>query len=869
MPSSRWLAVALAIASFSRGVSAQDVEMLGRRYGTRPPAGYYRELARDPDAFRFTRGRAARLREAVEQRAIEAQRAPGGPGAPGPAGAAGVGGPALSLGPRTGPVVGDIYVPVVLGLFDESPAPPYSPTTIQSAYFGAQPGAATVSTYYAEVSSDSISLDGEVRDWVRSTRSEAETTQGESSLVCCGIGDYIKDILSMQGSVDWGLFDNDGPDGLPNSGDDDGYVDALAVMHASHGAECDGSDNRIWSHKWALRDASSGGAYQTTTPALADSIPYIKIDDYFVQGVLSCPQDGTGLNPIGVFVHETGHAFGLPDLYDTRQFGDHAGAGYWDLMASGTYGCSGGSPALPCHMGAWSKAMLGWVDVVTLAPGTDFGTLTLPPVEAAGVVYRVDAGDGSDEYFLLENRQEVAPAFDKNLLAEGLLVWQIDWDVVLARWAQNTVNSNAHMGVWLRQADGQDDLGRSGGGRGDSGDPFPGLTSNTAFHAASSPASVSFQGSATGLTMLGIAGSGDDVEFDLLTRFTTLTVEATGTSGGGAGLFTVNALTVAGPPSNFVLAAPFESRTIAAAAGEPLGPGERRPFDQWIDEPAAPRTRVLSTPLVDTTLTAAYAGTEYELAIAVTGGVNGVSPGSFTAAPAPADPTSPGLWFEPGLDVEVTAIPQTGFTFAAWTGALEGQSNPASVTMTAPAQAGADFQLTYAVADVQVGLTATVAQDVQLVAQNGTAPITWELLAGTVPQGLALGLDGRLTGASLDLGTYPLTVRATDAIGLTATATLTLDVARPSIPIAELASAFLLGGPALDPVEAAFLDRQGNGDGTYDLGDFRAWVLANPSLPLSAELGLLAGPEVTLMRTLEVPVWLERQRPGGAGEKRP
>jgi hypothetical protein len=41
----------------------------------------------------------------------------------------------------------------------------------------------------------------------------------------------------------------------------------------------------------------------------------------------------------------------------------------------------------------------------------------------------------------------------------------------------------------------------------------------------------------------------------------------------------------------------------------------------------------------------------------------------------------------------------------------------------------------------------------------------------------------------------------------------------------------------------AFLDRQGNADGAYDLGDFRAWVLANPSLPLSAELRALAGVE--------------------------
>ena len=41
------------------------------------------------------------------------------------------------------------------------------------------------------------------------------------------------------GTIDWGQFDNDGPDGIPNSGDDDGFVDVLAVMHPTPGlASC-------------------------------------------------------------------------------------------------------------------------------------------------------------------------------------------------------------------------------------------------------------------------------------------------------------------------------------------------------------------------------------------------------------------------------------------------------------------------------------------------------------------------------------------------------------------------------------------------------------------------------------------------------
>ncbi|MGD8729096.1 MAG: M6 family metalloprotease domain-containing protein, partial [Gemmatimonadota bacterium] len=581
-------AIALLIAVFPRGTSAQDVEMLGRRYGNRPPQAYYDELARNPDAFRFSRGRALRMREAAEARralrgggpANGGGRTSGGDSVGavrvGPAGAGSAGPAAVGLGPREEPVVGDIYVPVVLGLFYDSPTtPPVTSMEIQDGYFGTQPG--TVAEFYSEVSNDSITLHGEVQGWVRSSMTQADVAGGISALGCCGIGDYIKELLDLQAGVDWGAFDNDGPDGVPNSGDDDGYVDALAVVHPTAGAECSGDwPDRVWSHKWTLSDASSDSApYVTPTSRFGGG--FILVEDYFVQGAVTC--GGSGLNEIGVFTHELGHAFGLPDLYDTRPFGvAHDGAGSWDLMASGTYGCQSNTPAFPCHMGAWSKAMLGWVTVDTLPADADLGTLTLQPVETSGLVYRVDAADGSGEYFLLENRRSLPPpvSFDQNLPgAGGLLVWQIDQVAVDARWLLNTVNSYDHMGVWLRQADGLDELGVPGGDRGDAGDPFPGSTTNTAFHAASTPSATSDQGTATGLTILDIAGVGDDLDMHVLTRFSQIALTASGTPSGGSGLFTVDGVTVPDAPDNFALSAPFLSHTIVAAAGDSLGVGVR------------------------------------------------------------------------------------------------------------------------------------------------------------------------------------------------------------------------------------------------------------------------------------------------------
>ncbi len=65
-------------------------------------------------------------------------------------------------------------------------------------------------------------------------------------------GEFIKELLDARdGSVDFGQYDNDGPDGVPNSGDDDGFVDLLCVMHSLPGAECGTYPNNISSHTWS------------------------------------------------------------------------------------------------------------------------------------------------------------------------------------------------------------------------------------------------------------------------------------------------------------------------------------------------------------------------------------------------------------------------------------------------------------------------------------------------------------------------------------------------------------------------------------------------------------------------------------------
>ena len=802
------LALVALSATDARG---QDVEMLAARYGTRPPAAYYRELARNPDAFRFRRGRASRVLPTGASRAAGATGIDGGAAA----------GPMGTLGPRDGPVVGDFTIPVVLGLFDDSPSSgPYSAGAIHDAYFADLPG--TVRAYYDEVSGGRVALDAEVQTWARVDLTRAEVTRGDGALSSAalgqgGIGNYVFQVVSRVFSanpaLDWGMFDNDGPDGVPNSGDDDGFVDALAVMHPTSGAECDGAVSRVWSHKWNLSQALRGET--VATPSARTGGGVIRIDDYFVLPVLSC--DGGALNEIGIFTHEVGHAFGLPDLYDVRY--QHAGVGTWDLMASGAWGCDDDTPERPCHMGAWSKAMLGWVEVISLDPGMDHGTLVLPAVETGGPVFRVDAQDGSGEYFLLENRQPVLGSYDQDLHGGGgLLVWQVDPVRVSARWSANTVNGSDQPGVRLRQADGRGDLLRSGGGRGDAGDPFPGSTGNVAFHAGSDPAAESYEGTATGITIRNIQASslaGADASFDLTTRLTRVTLVADG-SAGTERIFSVNGASPQ-PSGGTFDAVPFSRSRVEAAAGEVLEPGVRRPFRGWVGgEPS--RVRTLDVPLTDTTLNALYSGREIQLGVTLESDAGAVVPGVVASAPG-----SPDLWFVEGQDVEVRVEPRTGFSFTAWTGDLEGASNPTFVTMMEPVFAGASLTSIYAVPDATFEARAAAAQSLTLQASNANLPVAWSVVSGALPEGMSLRNAGRLEGTPLETGQFTVAVRARDAIGLVAEGQVVVDVGPAEITPSRAVTPFILGG-SLTEAEAAVLDRNGNGDGRYDLGDFRAWV---------------------------------------------
>ena len=152
-----------------------------------------------------------------------------------------------------------------------------------------------------------------------------------------------------------------------------------------------------------------------------------------------------------------------------------------------------------------------------------------------------------------------------------------------------------------------------------------------------------------------------------------------------------------------------------------------------------------------------------------------------------------------------------------------------SVVFERPIAAAATFTLTYTIPPTTADFPAATRVDIQFEVENGNDPITWVRAGGELPDGLTLNSLGRLSGSALELGSFHVDVVARDVLGLLAEATITLEVGDPGISLSQLVSPFLGVGEELTSLQEDFLDHVGNGSGSYDLGDFRAWVLANPS----------------------------------------
>lgn len=208
------------------------------------------------------------------------------------------------------------------------------------------------------------------------------------------IADYPATELSAWSNTSWMAF----------------VVDA--VMAASPTVDFSGSDV-VWVYfPWAD---------PLPTRAEADNIVYIPEGGPPVERAVTLPTVVSN-DAASTLVHETGHTFGLPDLYDTSaQLSESQFVADWDLMGLATGG----------EFFSWHRWRLDWIDdsqVECVAPGGGGGRdITLGALTRNGSTVAAVIPTSEERVLVIESRR--SDRYNQNSSSRGLLVFVVSSNV--------------------------------------------------------------------------------------------------------------------------------------------------------------------------------------------------------------------------------------------------------------------------------------------------------------------------------------------------------------------------------------------------------------------------------------------------------
>ncbi|MGM9860998.1 MAG: M6 family metalloprotease domain-containing protein [Muribaculaceae bacterium] len=265
--------------------------------------------------------------------------------------------------------------------------------------------------------------------------------------------------------------------------DNDGYIDYVYIYYAGRGEASGGGSDTVWPHSWDILSAYPG---QTFT------FDGVTLSKYACSNEWEVSMVNGGYRPVGIgpFVHEFSHVLGLPDEYATSYTNSFT-PGAFTVMDYGPYNNDCNTPPL---YSAFESYALGWQ--TPQAVGTQSRNIALQPLSAEAADAYIISDAGTNDYYLLENRQQ--QGWDAYIPGHGMLVWHIDYDEDV--WSSNTVNNKAsHNYIDLIEADGI----RSTDSRG--GDPYPGTKKVTTL------TPTSWAGKTYGITLTDISERADGV----------------------------------------------------------------------------------------------------------------------------------------------------------------------------------------------------------------------------------------------------------------------------------------------------------------------------------------------------------------------
>ncbi len=749
-------------------------------------------------------------------------------------------------------VTGTLKVPAILIRFKDSPTPTFTPAEYNDVLFGATPtGAAagrpyTYRSFYQELSNGLFDIQGQTFPYVTldsnevyyagGTSSQCQSKNPYGSTNCNGIWSPTAQ-LRMQSALREAIQKIDPTVDFSAYVDPaTGFVPLVLFMHQAIGGECgpqSAPQNHLWAHRYAL-------APDTTQ----DNDPFhpgkkVTISDYILQpsvgGSSAC--NASQIMPIGTVAHETGHSFGLPDLYDNP--GPSEGIGQWGLMSSGNFT----SPFSPSRMEAWSLDELGWI---TLAPLTTNGTYSFDaaPLSDTAFYVNVPGVNPRGEYFLIENRQrqQSDTAVIRSHCVKwgspascpgGLLIWHVDLLQLQQGAFTNTVNSGSIHGLALVQADALRNLDANSmnpcttgsivsacSDRGDAGDPYPGAAGNTAFIYRTNPASLkNSDGSFTGIAVDSIQQLLPNGTMSFRLRFGSLTVARASDS---TAIIQCN-----GSPYSIYRDLLEEGQGYPVSFSDSqLSPNGRTRFHfvSWSDGGALSHTYVGH--VAGETLTASVTR-DFMLRATAAGG------GTVQVDTTAVDLTA-GVLIPENRTTTLTATPTSAPLSCGWTGDTTASGSSLVLGMRRSYIVAADFGSPPAIISASARpagiMGATYADTLRI--SGGGGSMAWTVTGGALPTGVTLdAATGRLSGFPRQTGAF--SYQAQVASCGTLSRTFTLSVTAPTLATTDVTAQLLGPTSPLSADQVRYLDFLGNNNGGFDIGDFLAWVKATGA-PLSA-----------------------------------